>query len=207
MGKLVTDSQGLAIAHQGRDMNVGREEWQNAPWGEILRGIRDGLPVTVGVPTVAPPGCRVHTLKVKVRLDQPWGNAINAAGPNTPQGYNVRKVIDLYPPTGAGIVEQNLVLLNYVNGDGSWEKALAWAASLPLKKTAPRSVFAIGAQYPNFHRDVGIDPTYVVATEECTFGGLRRACYVYWLGSDRKANLLSVDYFGLARAWFAFSQV
>lgn len=53
--KLVTDSQGLAIARQGRDMKVGRDEWQNAPWGEILRGVRDGLPITVGSPIVAPP--------------------------------------------------------------------------------------------------------------------------------------------------------
>jgi hypothetical protein len=161
--------------------------------------------VPIDIDIVAPTGGRIVTVSVKVQLDREWQEAINAAGPNTPDNYNVRKVGDLYPPTGTGVVDnEELILLNYIDGGGSWGKALAWADAVRLRRTDPRRVFAIGEGHPKFHHDVGINPTYVVATEECTFGGNRRTCHVWWNDSERGAYLNDVRSYGGSSDWFAF---
>lgn len=155
---------------------------------------------------IAPEGARIHILRVTVKLDEQWQEAVNAAGPNTPSDYNVRKVGGLYVPTGTGEEEQKHILLNYPNGDGSWDIALSWAESKGLKKTVPREVFAIGKQHPGLHRALGVNPMYMVATTECTFGGRRRACCVWWSDSGREADLPWVRDFGLACDWFSFRE-
>lgn len=156
---------------------------------------------------LAPEGARVHLLQVRVRLDEPWQEAVNAAGPDTPADYNVRKVGDLYVPTGTGEDEQEYILLNYPAGNDNWDKALAWGAASGLKKTVPREVFAIGRQYPELHRTLGLNPMYVAATTDCTFGGFRQACYVWWDGAEREANLFWVSGFRGRCGWFLFRKV
>lgn len=151
-----------------------------------------------------PKGARIHTLRVRTKLDSEWQAAINAAGPNTPDHYNVRRVEDQYAPTGTGHVVEEFILLNYPNGDGSWGKALAWAKAKDLKNTDPRRVFAVGKEHPTLHTELGCDPMYVVATTECTFEGDHSACYVWWNGSKREANLNWVSNFGNSNDWFAF---
>lgn len=151
-----------------------------------------------------PKGARIHTLRVRTKLDSEWQAAINAAGPNTPDHYNVRKVGDRYPPTGAGYVVEELILLNYPNGGGSYDRARAWARRVGLKDTDPRQVFAVGAQHPQLHRELDCNPMYVVATTEGAFEGNRSACFVWWRGSKREASLYWVGAFGLSDGWFAF---
>jgi len=204
----MSDNQGRETARLGRGIGLYSDVYQPALTdGRVRRflvALRDGLPITIGTPIVPPPGCRIHTLTVKVRQDREWQDAIDAAGPDTSSTYNVRKVGDLYPAVGKGTRTEELVLLNYPRGDGSWEKAQAWAAEMRLHRTDPRTAFAIGEQHPNFHREVGINPIYVVETTGCSFAGFRQACRVRWRGARRWACLNGVADDGNARDWFAF---
>jgi hypothetical protein len=204
--KLVTLSQVEGLRQMANDKGVGRDAfqaWLDKHAAKTLDDLKSG---TLGL--VPPQGARIHCLTVTVKLDRPWQEAVNLAGPNTPDNYNVRKVEDKYPATGTETVEEDLVLLNYPSGDGNWEKALAWAESTgQLEKTVPREVFAVGEQHPTLHRTLGQNPMYAVATKECTFDGNRRACYVWWDDSGRRADLRWVSYFGYASGWFLFRKI
>ena len=149
-------------------------------------------------------GVRIHTVRAWVIPDRPWDEAINAAGPNTPPDYNVRKVGHLYAPVETDAEVQEHILINSSAGDGSWDKALALGAELRLKCTVPREVFADGEQCPYLHRILGVNSMYVVATTECSFGGVQQACFVWWFDSEREAGLRHVEDFGNANDWFAF---
>ena len=209
--KPVVITQTEQIRKMANEKQVGREHFQsdlldNGKMSRVLDAIRDGGRIMIGAPLVVPPGCRIERVTVEVQLDQGWQAAVNAAGPNTPETHNVRKVGDLYLPTGTDVVKEELILLNYAKGDGNWDKALAWADQFRLRKTDPRRVFAIGKARPNFNTEVGINPTYVVATKECSFGDYRRACSVWWNVSKREASLVWVSRYGNADAWFAFRE-
>lgn len=159
----------------------------------------------------APKGARVHILEVEVEQDRKWQAALNAAGPDTPKDYSVRQVGDQYPPVGKGKVKEKLILLNFPNGDGNWDKAIAWAKAKCLKRTHPREIFAIGEQYPKLHRQLGetwryMNLVYVVATTDIFFDGDRHACYVRWFGSERIVVLRWVKCFSNADAWFVFRE-
>lgn len=94
---------------------------------------------------VPPMGGRIYSIRVPVILNRDWQEAITAAGSNTPDSYNVRKVGDLYQPTGIGRSWADMVLMNFgPKGGGSLEKAIEWAKPYGLKLTVPRQVFAIG---------------------------------------------------------------
>lgn len=162
--------------------------------GRILRGELELLP---------PPGARLHTLRVYYHKGRDWPEAIDAAGPNTPANYNVRQVGDQYPPEAGKWEEDEIILLNFPNG-GSWDQAIAWAEQFGLERTDPREVFAIGERHPNLHRELGLNPMWVVATKDCSFDGNRQACYVWWDDSKRKAHLICVEDFGNRHDWFAF---
>lgn len=195
---LVTTGQTDSVCRMANEKQLGRSTFQQALDDGRVAGFLDSLKI------IAPEGARIHILRVKVKLDRHWQDAVNAVGPNTPAGYNVRKVGNLYVPTGTGEEEQEHVLLNYPAGGGNWDTAHAWAKDKDLKKTVPRGVFAISEQHPMLHNTLGVNPMYVVATTECTFGGNRCACYVWWHGSLRRAFLRWVEDFGGADVWFAF---
>jgi len=199
--KPVTVSQmecGRKIANEKK---VGSRRFQKSLDDGSFGRFLDLLKMDEVLPT---PGTRIRTLSAKITLDQPWQEAVNAAGPDTPDDYNVRKVGDLYLPTGTGTKKAEYVLLNYPSGDGSWEKALALAESKGLKKTVPREVFAVGRQYPKLHRELEVNPMYVVATTDCSFGGSQQACSVWWNDSKRVAGLGWVSSFGFSSDWFLF---
>lgn len=198
----VTTSQTDAICKMANEKKVGRERFQKALDDGSMSRFLDSFKTDVSI--VPPKRARIHVLRVKVTLDQSWQEAVNAAGPNTPSDYNVRKVGDLYLPSGIGEEEQEHILLNYPNGGGNWNKALAWADEKRLKRTVPREVFAIGKQYPTLHEELGQNPMYLAATTECTFEGVRQASCVWWCGSKRLAGLDWVERFGRTLAWFAF---
>jgi hypothetical protein len=157
---------------------------------------------------VPPIGGRIHRLRVQTCLDGDWEQAVNEGGPQTPENYSIRKVGGLYPPTSSGVIDEELILLNYLKGDGGWDKALAWGKQFCLRKTDPRWVFAVGKGYPNFNHKVGLNPTCIVATEDCSFYGIRQSCYIWWEGwwesLQRWAFMRESKYFGGGRDWFAF---
>lgn len=200
---LVTSNQTDSVRDMANAKGVTRAQFQAAQDDGRVARFLDSLKVDSKA-VVPPQGARIHTLRVRVKLDRLWQEAVNAAGPNTPGNYNVRKVGDQYAPTGTEEIEEDLILLNYPQGDGNWDKALAWAQIQGLKNTVPREVFAIGEQYPKLHNELGLNPMYVVATTECTFEGNRLACYVWWGDSDRGANLDWVSNFVSSDVWFAF---
>lgn len=151
-----------------------------------------------------PEGGRVHIVRIPVLLDRDWQEAINAAGPDTPDIYDVSKVGDQYPPKSGTIKEVEIVLMNFGPNGGDWHRAIAWANEYKLKRTDPRHVFAIGERNPHLHKELGSDYMYVVATGECAFGGGQRACRVWWDGSRRECLLYWVKYCGSSADWFAF---
>ncbi|MFH1170473.1 MAG: hypothetical protein V1704_02850 [Candidatus Vogelbacteria bacterium] len=153
---------------------------------------------------IPPPGGRLQIVRVPVDPQRDWQEAINVAGPNTPASYNVRKVGNLYLPTAGAIKDTDMILMNFGPNRGSWNETLAWGKANNLKLTVPRQVFAIGEHHPQLHKELGMDPMYVVATTECTFGGSQQACDVWWGDAGREAGLYWVSDYGSASGWFAF---
>jgi hypothetical protein len=199
---LVTSNQTDAVRDMANAKGVTRALFQAAQDDGRFARFLDTLKIDPTTLT-PPPGARLHTVRIRFKPDREWQESINAAGPNTPSDYSVRKVGDQYPATGTEEIEEDLILLNFPNGDG-FDKALAWAKSQHLENTVPREVFAIGEQHPKLHSELRQNPMYVAATKECSFGGDRRACCVWWGDSRRKAGLGWVRYLGRSLAWFAF---
>lgn len=197
----VTSGQLDSVRQMANEKHIPRPLFQQAlDDGRVARFL-DSLGMG-GI--TAPPGARIHLLTgVEVTLDRDWQEAVNVAGPNTPADYDVRKVGDLYPPTGKGKVVSDYILLNFPKGDG-WDAALAWAKEQKLENTTPREVFAVGEHHPNLHKVLGQNPAYVVATTKCAFEGYQRACCVWWRDARRVADLLWVCDFGSSDDWFLF---
>ena len=199
---LVTSNQTDTVRDMANAKRVTRAQFTAAMDDGRIARFLDTLKID---PTelTPPPGARLHTVRIRFKPDREWQESIDAAGPNTPSDYNVRKVGDQYPPTGTEEIEEDLILLNFPNGDG-FDAALAWAKSKQLENTVPREVFVIGEQHPKLHEELGQNLMHVAATKECTFGGNRYACYVWWFDSERKASLLWVLHFDNSCDWFAF---
>ena len=202
--KLVTLNQAQVVRNVANDKDIGRALFQEAlDSGKFNKFLDDLKTASLGI--IPPADARIHCLTIRVKQDIEWQKAINEGAPQTPKDFNVRKVGDLYPPMGKGFSKEEIILLNYPNGDGSWEKALAWAEDMGLEKTDPRQVFSIGKKFPNLHQTLfDGELMYVVATKECVFVGSRHACSVWWGGSDRKARLHWIGHFGGAGVWFVF---
>lgn len=135
---------------------------------------------------VPPLGGRIHLVKAKVPFDQSQV-VVNTTGPGE---------------------EEEFILLNFPKGDGSWEKALAWAEQFRLRRTGSHKVLAVGVTLPNLSHDAGVDdPTaYVVATEEILDGNQSRALCVRWDGAGYMARLRWVNFYGRAFDWLAFQR-
>ncbi len=142
-------------------------------------------------------------LKATVRQDRPYIEALEAGGPDTPSGCNSRKVGDLYTPVSDQEKEVEFVLLNFPKGNGSWDKALAWAKSNGYKITNPREAFAVAEQH-NLRKLLDRNWLYLVATTQCSFEGYRQAVCVGVVVSRRGAGLDRLGDFGYDRHWFLF---
>jgi hypothetical protein len=126
-----------------------------------------------------------------------------AGGPQTPVNYNVLKVAYKYQPKNK-VTEETIILFNWINGGGSYSKAIEWGLSNGLLKTIPHVPFAIGEQFPNLNYILGPNPMYVVETTGCSFPGSAAACSVSWHDARRRSDLDWQGLFGNDRDWFAF---
>lgn len=155
---------------------------------------------------IPPLGGHLHLLpSIKVALDQDWQVAVNVAAPNTPDHYTVRKVGNLYPPTGQGKVVSDYVAVKFSQVD-SWQVALDWAKQQGLENTTPREVFAVAQQYPTLRQTLEqhLCSMGLMATTSCTLNGFHHTCYVCWSGVHRHSLLpLVMCHFGDG-AWFLF---
>jgi hypothetical protein len=172
----------------------------------ILDALMNDVPITIGVPLVAPEGARIISIEAIIDLGEEWDIAVKNSGPNTPADYNIWKVGHLYPVSSTGVVKRRYHLLNWPNGGGSFNKALTWGKKYNLLTTEPREVFGIGKSNPKFNYEVGPNPCYLIGTKECTFDGIQQACDVWWDDSKRKASLDWVSLCASTDDWFAFRE-
>lgn len=155
-------------------------------------------------------GARIHVLRcVPIKQDCEWQQAVSLGAPNTPNYYNIWKpeVSSQYRPVSDGMVERDIVLLNYpINDDGYWSNILAWGKEVALKRTNPREVFAVGKQHPVLHREIDQVPMCVVALTEHVLRNGRYVCFVSWddLGREAYTNLISE--LRHPYVWSAFSE-
>lgn len=132
----------------------------------------------------------------------------NEAPAIVPPEWGRIHILQLQVPvaTGDSTKEERkeVILLNLGNG-GDFKKAIAWGEHNNLKRTTQQYVLAIGRQKPRLHRELGMDPMYVVTSEEYTFGGRPpRVFHVWWRGKECAE---SIHWIGLARdpyGWVAF---
>ena len=165
-------------------------------WARVLRELRDQV-------LDERDNCITVEFVELVDQNRDYNEALEAAGPDTPGNYNVRKVGYLYLSVSDEMEEVTFVLRNFPKGGGSWDKALAWAEAKGYKPTNPREGFAVAEQY-NLKKPINCDWIYIVATTECDFDGYRQAVCVGVDESDRVANLNRLENFGNDNDWFLF---
>ncbi len=218
MFKNVTDNQGLGFARMARAKGLSRQQFTEAEedgtWGRCLDAVRDRLPIVTGLSIKPPLGCRIHSVRVrKLRLDRGWEEAIKAACPNTPiyeKEHDVFRVGTQYPPAGTGEVNEEHILLNYIQGGGNIHEARAWAKKCNLKPNDPRRVFGMVEQNPNLHDDLRHDvrktALYVIAPVICRFGREQQACCAGFNDDGQRAAGIdrTEGFFGAYNCWFSF---
>ena len=154
---------------------------------------------------IPPPGGRVHILRVPVNPSRDWNEAINAAGPDTPKSYDVRKVgRDLYPPQAGEPKEQEIILVNFGKTIPNGQHVLDWAKSFGLRPVSPRAVFSVLEHNPELNQVLKMAYMAVVSLDVCSFEGERRVCVSWWDDAERKAYLFWFDYDWRDFYWFAF---
>lgn len=156
------------------------------------------------MPVQAPKGGCIHVVRVPVNPAREWQEAVNAAGPDTPMSYDIRKVGHLYPPQTGAVVEREIILVNFGKTIPNGQYALDWALPFGLRPADARSVFAVGEHKPQLNTELGIPYMTVVSLEDCSFGGDRRVPSVWWCGSERGAPLGWFAYDWSDYCWFAF---
>ena len=199
-GRQATDLFRDAYDHVGLDDKRGQFLNENKAFPAALRRLIEEH----SMPVMAPEGGRIHILRVPVNPAREWQEAINAAGPNTPRNYDIRKVGNLHPPQSGEPKEKEIILVNFGKTIPNSQFALDWANPYSLRPASPRECFAIGEHKPQLHRELDMNPMAVVSLEDCVFGGLWRVCCVWWGGSERVAGLSWFAYGWHGSYWFAF---
>jgi len=203
-GEMPTLAQAGYIRDTAIELGVTREMFQtlrdDGTWTNILKERRDQI-------RADEENIRTFELTATVRQDRDYIEALEAAAPNTPSDFNVRKVGDLFPPASDKEEKGEFVLLNFPKGGGSRDKALAWAKSSGYKTANPREVFAVVGQH-DLRKLLDQNHLYPVATTtECFFEDYRQAVCVFVGESDRHALLLGLEAFGGGDDWFLFRKV
>ena len=143
-------------------------------------------------------------LSANVNQNRDWQDAINAAGPDTPDTYKVRELEEKYQPISEETEEIEFILLNFCKG-GCWDDALEWAESNGHGLTNPREAFAVAEQH-DLIKILGIDDYWVqlVSTTECLFKGRSQTCCVSKDWSEQRAYMDYLDSFENDSYWFLF---
>lgn len=208
--KHVMNRQGFHFAEKARENGVPRENFAqfiNDPvrLGKFFDELKNGDNWFEKLQIEAQKiGARVHLLKVRVDYTKTHNEAAMAGGPQTGSDYNVLKVADKYQPSENKVIDETIILFNWINGDGNYPKTVEWGLQNGLLKTTPHVSFAIGEQFPKLNYELGPNPMYVVETTGCSFYGPASACFVYWFDAERGSHLDWQDYFGGDFDWFAF---
>jgi RES domain-containing protein len=156
------------------------------------------------MPIAAPKGGRIHVVRVPVDPAREWQEAVNAAGPNTPASYDIRKVGHLYPPYAGLVAEREIILVNFGKTIPNGQYALDWAKPHGLQPENPRGVFAVGECKPGLNNELGMSYMAVVSLEACSFRGRRQVPCAWWFDSWRWAYLRWFDNDWNDNYWFAF---
>lgn len=199
-GEIPTLAQAGYIRDTAIELGITREMFQtlrdDGTWTKVLKERRDQI-------LADRDNCLTFELRATVRQDRPYIEAFEAGCPDTPSGYSVSKVDDLYPPVSDQEEEVEFVLRNFPRDAGSWDKALAWAKSNGYEITNPREAFAVAEQH-DLQKLLDRNWLYLAATTECSFEDSRQAVYVFVIGSHRLANLRRLGRFGAGDDWFLF---
>lgn len=149
-------------------------------------------------------GARVHLIQnLEVDYAKSHSDAAMAGGPQTESSHNVLEVGDLYQTEKKKVIE-TAVLFNWLDGGGSYEKAVQWGLANALRKTTPHVPFTVGEKFPRLNYNLGPNPMFVVETTGCTFAGKSHACRLWWCDARRGSNLRWQSGFGSSDDWFAF---
>ncbi len=204
--KAVTTAQVEQMRKMSVDKGVCRDAFQLGLDGGIFaRALDEAKTRFANGGLLVPDGGRIHLLSgILVRGDEDWKEALEAAGPQTPENYIIRQVGHLYPPSGKGDVRKNFVLLN--RPGWSLDQFLVWGKANQLKGTTARDVFAVGREKPGLNAELRMDPMWVHATDAKPFGGSRCVPGVWWGGAGRGAGRSLVEGVGDALGWCLLSR-
>lgn len=147
--------------------------------------------------------CLTFELSAIVHQGRPYLEALEEAAPNTPSFHNARKAGDLYPPASDKEEKVDFILRNFPKCGDIWDNALRWAKSKGYKTTNPREGFAVVKQH-DLRTLLKRNYLYLVATDECSFGGDRQAVSISVGDSCREASLGGLGCFGDGGDWFLF---
>ena len=157
------------------------------------------------VADITPPqGGRIHIVRVPVNPARDWREAIDAAGPNTPHNYNVRKVGEQYPPKPGEVAEEEIILVNLGRYIDDTQVAVDWGKTQKLRPDDPRGTFAIAEHKPQLHRELDLSYMVIVSPAECSFEGHSRVCNVWLDVANRHCRLNWYGHGWDDRYWFAF---
>lgn len=209
--KHVKNSQGVQLASLARDYHVPREQFAGflkdpARLEKFFNDIKGINPWFEKIQKEAEKiGAKVFLIeKLPVNYGRSHNEAALAGRPQTPGNYNVLKVGDRYTLPESTLVHETVVMLNYPQGGGNYEKTVEWGIKQGLRKSNPHVSFAVGEVYPKLNYELGPNPMYAVETTGCSFGGDPGACYVWWDGAKRRADLGWRSNFGDSCDWFVF---
>lgn len=205
--KLVTMNQSEAVRNIANAKQVGRKNFQEAIEDGRFAMFLEGLKSRSG--TIRPPkNARIHALKVRVQLDQPWIEAVSAASNKPVQedhwwGSRIVGAETSYPPMGHGVIDENLILVNYNKPHDHIDSALVWADAVGLKTTSPRHVFAIAVQHPKLPLELEVKMMRIFPTDEVSLT-LVHTPLVWWDDSRRGVDANGRREFPSLFSWFAF---
>jgi len=208
--KHVTDRQGMQFAENAREFGLTWEEFSTflnnkEKLESFLKSLQDNEWFENLKKSAEKIGARVHLIEgLVVDYTKSHNQAVLDGAPETFSNNNVLKVADQSVIRVQKTIE-TIILLNWENGGGSYEKALQWGLANGLRKTTTHTLFAIGESFPKLNYKLGQNPMYVVETTGCTSESSSNACHLWWIGAKRRALLDSRGCYGDTNTWFPFS--
>lgn len=163
----------------------------------------------LGYSLTAPHHARIHCLSVGVDYKLSWRKSMQLAGPESPFEPDVMGVEGKFtPPSRSSVETDDIILINYPNGELGWMSALAWATGTHvLVPTIPQEVFAIGINNPSLHTELCPEEKllmYINATTPCFHHGRMKACGVCYNFHRQYTFLQKTTGTSYQDDWYAF---